>query len=45
MDIKEEMKARDSHKKIVSQDLILGKRTLTEAMEAGDITVFEATKA
>lgn len=44
MDIKEETKARESHRKLISQDLILGKRTLLEAMESGDVSLHEAKK-
>lgn len=45
MDIKAETAARESHKKLISQDLITGKRKLTEAIESGDVTIFDAVKA
>lgn len=44
MDIKEETKARESKKKIISLDLIHGKRKLTEAIETGDIAIQDACR-
>jgi hypothetical protein len=44
MDIKEETKARESKKKIISIDLVLGKRKLTDAIEAGDVSLSDAVK-
>lgn len=33
MDLKQETEAREKHNKILSKDLILGKRTLTQMLE------------
>ena len=44
MDIKEEQKARDTHKKVVSIDLVLGKRTLQDCIETGDVLLQDIPK-